>query len=108
MKKLALFSFILLTMTLSCNKTQDELLVGKWEEVETGSAQLEFNADHSYSFQYDNGRFSQGKWRIKDNILFTTEKGSDVELQEEIAILDEENLVSVVGEVFQTKYKRVQ
>lgn len=104
MKQIVLIT--LLFLVFSCSRSKDETIVGTWNEVETGNSELIFKADHTYIFNYDDGRTDQGKWRIERDILCTTEDGSNIELEEELSVLNEEKMVSVIGGMFQTTYER--
>jgi hypothetical protein len=106
-KLLSLFGIIAFTL-FSCSKSNDELIVGTWQEIETGESILKYNKNGTYSFEYDNGNTESGKWRIKDKTLFTIIDGSDEELNEELTILDETKLVVTIGGRFQTSYEKVK
>lgn len=104
--------FILAVLSLvlfSCGSDNKELLVGKWREIETGTALQEFKADGTYTVKYDDGTAEEkGTWRVKGDELFTKEEGGD-EYPSQIATLDDENLaiqVSGFGMTLETKYKR--
>jgi len=104
--KLLLIAVALIFSVLSCSKSNDELLVGSWHEVETGESIVKYDKNGTYIFKYDNGRSETGKWRIDGKTLYTTEEGADEELSEEISVLDETKLVVTIGGMFQTTYAR--
>lgn len=104
-KLLYLSALVALTL-FSCSKSNDELLVGTWHEVETGESIVKYSEDGTYSFDYDNGNSETGKWRVEGKTLYTISEGSDEELDEEITVLDESKLVVTIGGMFQTTYER--
>ena len=93
---------------LGCGKSNEELLVGTWKEIETGESILIYNENHTYDFSYVDGRKEKGTWRIDGDILYSTEEGSEEELNETLSEIDEKQLTVVIADMFQTKYKRVQ
>lgn len=104
MKQIGLI--LLLFLVFSCGTNKEEAIIGTWNEVDTGTSELIYRKDHTYTFNYDDGRTDHGTWRIEGDILYTIEEGSDIELEETISTLDEETFVSVIGGMFQTTYKR--
>lgn len=106
--KLLLLSAIAVLTLFSCSKSNDELLVGTWHEVETGESIVNYSENGTYSFDYDNGNSEIGKWRIEGKTLYTIAEGSDEELDEELTVLDDTKLVVTIGGMFQTTYERVK
>lgn len=104
-KLILLAAFVAFTV-FSCSKSNDELLVGRWHEVETGESIVQYTENGTYSFDYDNGNSETGKWRIEGKTLYTIAEGSDEELDEEITVLDDSKLVVTIGGMFQTTYER--
>lgn len=106
-KFLALCGMIVFSL-VACSSSNDELLIGTWHEVETGESVVEYKANGTYQFDYDNGNTESGKWRIEGKTLYTTVDGSDEELNEELTVLDESKLVVTIGGMFQTTYEKVK
>lgn len=105
--KLLLLFFSISFSLLSCSKSNEELLVGTWHEIETGESILHYKEDGTYTFNYDNGNSESGKWRIEGSTLYTIVDGSKEELNEELTVLDETKLVVTIGGMFQTTYEKV-
>lgn len=103
----ALMAALAVLVLLSCSSEKKNLLVGEWEEIGTGNSIMKYNSDGTYVYNYDDGTSVSGKWRLDGTTLYTTEKGESLELSEELTTLDEENLVSNVAGMFETKYNRV-
>lgn len=97
-----------LLMFSSCSKSNEELLVGTWNEIETGESVLHYYNNKTYKFEYDNDDVEVGKWRIEGTTLYTTTEGSDEELSEELTVLDEKKMVVTIGGMFQTTYERAK
>lgn len=110
MKKLRnLLAVSLLSIILfSCGSNNKELLIGTWNEIETGESVSHYNADGTFEFNYDDGKTDKGTWRVEGNTLYTIYEGDEEELSEEISQLDDKNLVVIVANMFQTKYKRAE
>ena len=110
MKKLKTFLAVstLSLLLFACGADNKELLVGTWNEIETGESVSHYNADGTFEFNYDDGKTDKGTWRVEGSTLYTTYEGDEEELSEEISQLDDENLVVIVGNMFQTKYKRAK
>lgn len=106
--KLRLLSAFVAFTVFSCSKSNDELLVGTWHEVETGESIVKYSQTGTYTFDYDNGNSETGKWRIEGKTLYTITEGSDEELDEEIIVSDDSKLVVTIGGMFQTTYERVK
>lgn len=98
--------FATLLIMTACGKSNEELIVGTWNEHETGSAVLIYNSDHSYAVNYDDGSNETGSWRIDGDMLYMTETDSDEELESKITTLDDETFTEEIGGMFQTTYKR--
>lgn len=90
----------------ACGSDNKELLVGTWQEIETGSSTVTYNADGTYVSNYDDGTSVSGKWRIDGKKLYIKENGDSEELESTLTTLDEENLVENVADMFETKYTR--
>ncbi len=109
MKTLRIFAFAAIALIMTaCGKSNEELIVGTWNEHETGTTVVIYNADHSYHVDYEGGDKEDGTWRIEGTTLYLKESGSDEELDSEIGTLDEETLTEVIGGMFQTTYKRAK
>lgn len=104
--KLLLLSACTLLIFFSCSKSNEELLVGTWNETETGESVLNYYENGTYKFEYDNGKFETGKWHVEDKTLYTVVDDTDEELNEELTVLDETKMVVTIGGMFQTIYKR--
>lgn len=105
-RKLLLSALVAISL-ISCSKSNDELLVGTWHEIETGESIIKYSENGTYTFNYDNGNSETGKWRIDGKTLYTTVDGSVEELDEELTVLDDSKLVVTIGGMFQTTYERV-
>lgn len=92
---------------LSCGAGKKDLIIGKWKEVETGSAVSEYKADGTYFITFDDGTTEEGTYRVDGNKLFNTVKGESEELSVELTTLDDKNLVQNIAGQFQTKYVRI-
>ena len=92
----------------SCGSNKKDLIVGKWKEVETGSAISEYKSDGTYFITFDDGKTEEGKYRIDGDILYNTIKGDTNEVFATLGTLDENNLVQIIGGQFQTKYTRMK
>lgn len=104
-----LLFFTLLTLIISsCGKSNDELLVGTWNEVQTGETVLHYYENGTYKFEYDDDDVEVGKWRIEGTTLYTITEGTDEELNEELTVLDEKKMVVTIGGMFQTTYERAE
>lgn len=103
---------LLVTLTaftlFSCSKSNEDLLVGTWNEIETGESVLHYYEDGTYKFEYDNESFETGKWRIEEKTLYTIVDNTEEELNEELTVLDETKMVVTIGEMFQTTYERAE
>lgn len=111
MKNIKSISVIIVLVSLivfGCGTDKSQLLIGKWKEVETGESICNYNADGTFVNNLDNGKTEKGKWRIKGNELYITYEGDEELPGDEIAQLDENNLVVVIAGMFQTKYERVK
>lgn len=104
----SLCAAIVVLVLLSCESEKKDLLIGEWKEVGTGNSIMKYNNDGSYIYNYDDGTTVSGKWRLDGTTLYTTEKGESLELSEELTTLDNENLVSNVAGMFETKYSRTK
>lgn len=104
----SLIAAVAILFLLSCGTDNKDLLVGEWKEVGTGNSIIQYNADGTYLYNYDDGTKTSGKWRLDGTVLYTTEKGESLELSEELTTLDETTLVSNVAGMFETKYSRVK
>ncbi|MBL4704267.1 MAG: hypothetical protein JKY54_07085 [Flavobacteriales bacterium] len=104
--KLLLTTFIFLFLA-SCGRNYDELLIGTWNEVDTGETIITYHLDHTYLFKYEDGRTESGVRRIVGSTLFTTEYGSNEEFNEGIETLTEkEMVVKYLDGMYQTSYQR--
>ena len=109
MKALKLMAvFATFVLFAACGKSNEELLVGTWNEHETGNAVVSYKTDHSYLVEYEDGSTEDGKWRVDGDMLFMTESGSDEELESKITTLDDETFTEEIGGMFQTTYKRAK
>ena len=108
MKSLTLILLIVIPFCFlsSCTKSKEELLQGTWHEVDTGESILNYYENGTYKFDYDNGNFETGKWRIEGKTLFTLVDDTEEELNEEMTVLNETSLVLTIGGTFQTTYER--
>lgn len=108
MKK-ALYLLPLFTIALlltACGSSKTDLLKGAWNEQETGTSVLHYNEDGTFEHHIDNGEIEKGTWRVDGDLLYTTNEGEEIEYTEKITVLDEENLVLNIADMFETKYKR--
>lgn len=111
MNRLLTYFSIIFTITLvsSCAETKDQLLIGTWEEVETGNSKLVYNADGTFFYDFADGTSDHGTWRFDGSTLYIRGKGRGAqELEEEVTTLNHKEMVSVVAGMFQTKYKRLE
>lgn len=110
MKRLkSLLTLIFLSIILfSCGSDNSQLIIGKWNEVDTGESVCNYNADGTFEHNLDNDKTEKGTWRVEGNQLFTTYEGGEELPADEIAQLDKENLVIVIAGRFQTSYKRAE
>lgn len=108
MKLTKLFFVSIFIILYSCSSSKEDLLVGTWNEIETGESVLNYYDNGTYKFEYDNGNFETGKWRIDGKTLFTIVDETEEELNEEITVLDETKLVLTIGGMFQTTYNRAE
>ena len=106
--KLLLFFTLFTAIISSCGKSNEELLVGTWNEVQTGQSVLHYFENGTYKFEYDNDDVEVGKWRVEGTTLYTTTEGSDEELSEELTVLDSKKMVVTIGGMFQTTYERAE
>lgn len=98
---------ITISVLSSCStKSNEELIVGTWNEVNTGKTELNYHADHTYEINYDDGVNEKGTWRIEDEILYTIAEGDSIELEETLGTLTEDSLMCIVADMFYTKYTR--
>lgn len=105
MKKLIIVTAVL--FLISCGAKKEELIIGKWKEVETGSSVSEYKPDGTYFITYDDGTTEEGKYRIEGTKLFNTIKGESEEVFVELTTLDEKNLIQNIAGQYETKYTRI-
>ncbi len=108
MYKLLLLTLASAFLLNACGPDANELIVGKWKEVETGSSVTEYKADGTYFVDYGDGTTEEGKYRVEGVTLYTTEKGETEELSSELTTLDDKTMVENVGGMFETKYERMK
>lgn len=107
MLKTSIVALAILVLS-SCSSNNKDLLVGKWQEVGTGSSIMHYNADGTYNYNHNNGTNAKGMWRLDGVTLYTKEQGETIELSEEVIILDSDSMVSTIAGVFETKYARIK
>ncbi len=107
MLKTTIATLAILVLT-SCASKNKELLVGKWQEVGTGSSIMNYDSDGTYHYNHDDGTNATGKWRIDGITLYTKEEGETIELSEEVTTLDSEIMVSNVAGMYEVKYARIK
>jgi len=93
-----------------CNNVSEysSLIIGTWtNKVEYGRTSYIYNTDKSYVYEYDDGKTNVGTWRIEGEMLIQTEKGDDYEHVSEIMSLNEEELVLLMMERYQSTYLRL-
>ena len=101
-----LFLAAIITILSSCGSNNEELIVGTWNEVETGKSVSIYNADKTYHIDFEDESTEDGVWRVDGSTLYNTEKGDDEELSVELTTLDDKTMVQNIGGMFQTTYAR--
>ncbi|MBC7865334.1 MAG: hypothetical protein IAF38_20330, partial [Bacteroidia bacterium] len=61
---------LLAVFLFSCGAKKKDLIVGKWQEIETGSAISEYKSDGTYFITFDDGKTEEGKYRVEGNTLY--------------------------------------
>jgi hypothetical protein len=109
MKSLKLFLIVaIMAIISSCSRSNEELIVGTWNEVGTGGSVSIYNADGTYQFNFDDGQTEKGTYRLEGNTLYTLAEDDDEELSEVLTTLNEEKMVANVANTFETSYTRAK
>jgi len=105
MRNLLMATLVAICVT-ACSGENKDLLVGTWQEVETGSSIVTYSEDGTFLTNYEDGTLKRGKWRLEGKKLYIKEEGSEEEMESTLTTLDDSNLVENVADMFETKYKR--